>query len=81
MMKLLWFEKTLLDCARDCSPHHLTTYLTELSALFHSFYAQHKVLDPENREASAYRLFLLKSVKSIIARGLGLLGVSTPERM
>jgi len=81
LLKLLWLEKTLLDCARDNSPHHLTSYLTELSALFHSFYDKHKVLDPENREVSAYRLFLLKAVKSVIARGLGLLGVSAPERM
>jgi len=81
MLKLLWLEKTLLDCARDYSPHQLTTYLTELAASFHSFYDKCKVLDPENREVSAYRLFLLAHVKAIIARGLGLLGVSAPERM
>jgi arginyl-tRNA synthetase len=81
MLKLLWLEKALADCARDQSPHHLTTYLSELAASFHSFYDQHKVLDPENREVTAYRLFLLKSVKGVIARGLALLGVSAPERM
>ncbi len=81
MLKLLWLEKTLSDCARDNSPHHLTTYLTELAALFHSFYDKHKVLDPADKETSAYRLFLLKAVKGVIARGLGFLGVSAPERM
>lgn len=81
MLKLLWLEKTLSDCARDDSPHHLTTYLTELAALFHSFYDQHKVLDPENKETSAYRLYLLRAVRGVIARGLGLLGVSAPDRM
>ncbi len=81
MLKLLWMEKVLGDCARDFSPHHLTTYLTELAANFHSFYDKHKVLDPENKEVSAYRLFVLRSVKAMIARGLGLLGVSAPERM
>ncbi|HCC47521.1 MAG TPA: arginine--tRNA ligase [Elusimicrobia bacterium] len=81
MLKLLWLEKTLSDCARDNSPHHLTTYLTELAASFHSFYDQHKVLDPENKELTAYRLFLLKSVNGVIAKGLALLGVSAPERM
>jgi len=39
------------------------------------------VLDPENKETSAFRLFLLKRVQGVIARGLGLLGVSAPERM
>ncbi|OGS14110.1 MAG: arginine--tRNA ligase [Elusimicrobia bacterium RIFOXYA2_FULL_58_8] len=81
MLKLLWLEKVLLDCAREFSPHLLTTYLTELAASFHSFYANCKVLDPEHREVSAYRLFLLRHVQAIIARGLGLLGVSAPERM
>jgi len=81
MLKLLWLEKTLADCARDFSPHHLTTYLSELAALFHSFYDKCKVLDPENKEISAYRLFLLRHVQAIIAKGLRLLGVSAPERM
>jgi arginyl-tRNA synthetase len=39
------------------------------------------VLDPEHKETSAYRLFILKEVKGVIALGLGLLGVSAPERM
>lgn len=81
LMKLLWLEKALMDCTRDHSPHPLTTYLTELAALFHSFYDKHKVLDPEHKETSAYRLFILKEVKGVIALGLGLLGVSAPERM
>ena len=81
MLKLLWLEKVLLDCARDYSPHQLTTYLMELAANFHSFYTNCKVLDPEHKEVSAFRLFLLSHVKAIIARGLGLLGVSAPERM
>jgi len=81
MLKLLWLEKALADCARDNSPHHLTTYLTELAASFHSFYDQHKVLDPEHKEVTAYRLFLLKAVKGVISKGLALLGVSAPERM
>ena len=81
MLKLLWLEKALLDCARDSSPHHLTTYLTELAAGFHSFYDRNKVLDPQNKETTAYRLFLLKAVQRVIARGLGFLGVSAPERM
>ncbi len=81
LMKLLWLEKALFDCTRDYSPHPLTTYLTELAALFHSFYDKHKVLDPEHKETSAYRLFLLNEVKGVIALGLGLLGVSAPERM
>ncbi|MDT8286240.1 MAG: arginine--tRNA ligase [Elusimicrobiales bacterium] len=80
-MKLLWLEKVLSDCARDYSPHHLTTYLVELASLFHSFYDKHKVLDPRNPQVTAFRLFLLRAVRKVIADTLGLLGVSAPERM
>ncbi|HOI41831.1 MAG TPA: DALR anticodon-binding domain-containing protein, partial [Elusimicrobiales bacterium] len=80
-MKLLWLDRTLSDCARDYSPHHLTTYLVELAALFHSFYDRHKVLEPAAPQVTAFRLFLLKAVRKIIADTLGLLGVSAPERM
>jgi arginyl-tRNA synthetase len=80
-MKLLWLEKVLGDCARDYSPHHLTTYLVELAALFHSFYDKHKVLDPQVPQATAFRLFLLRAVRKVIADALDLLGVSAPERM
>ena len=81
ILKLLWFEKTLETCAEDFSPHYLTTYLTELSALFHSFYTKHKVLVPEQPQTTAMRLFLLKAVKTVISDGLTLLGVSSPEKM
>lgn len=81
MLKLMWFPQVLGLCVRDFSPHHLTTYLMELAAMFHSFYDQHKVLDPAAPETTAFRLFLLGGVKSVIARGLGLLGVSAPEKM
>ena len=81
LMKLLWMEKALADCARDRSPNHMTTYLSELASTFHSFYDKNKVLDPENKEVTARRLFILKAVKGVIAKGLGLLGVSSPERM
>jgi arginyl-tRNA synthetase len=81
VLKLMWFGNILEACVRDSSPHHLTTYLSELSALFHSFYDKHKVLDAAAPEATALRLFLLASVKRVIAHGLALLGVSAPEKM
>ncbi|MBU2574179.1 MAG: arginine--tRNA ligase [Elusimicrobia bacterium] len=81
LLKLMWFEQVLETCVRDFSPHHLTAYLMELSAMFHSFYDKHKVLNPGDPVTSAFRLFLLKGVKFAIAGGLELLGVSAPEKM
>ena len=62
------------------SPHKLAFYLQELSALFHSYYRETKILVDE-RELSGARLFLLRSLKTVFTNGLTLLGVSSPERM
>ncbi len=81
LSKMLWFKKTLNSCVKDLSPHHLTTYLTELSGLFHSFYDSCRVLDGDNKEITASRLFTCRLVKERIAKGLELIGVSAPEKM
>lgn len=81
LVKLLWLERVLNDCIRDFSPHHLTTYLTELAGLFHSFYDKHKVLDTENAKETAKRLYILKAVNAVLSEALDLLGVSAPEKM
>ena len=81
LAKFMWLERVLVDCVRDFSPHHITTYLTELAALFHSFYDKHKVLAPENIPETAKRLYILRAVKGTIAAALALIGVSAPEKM
>ncbi len=81
LIKMAWFQETLEACARDLSPHHLTAYLLEFAGLFHPFYEKCKVVDAENRSLTDFRLLLCRATKQVIARGLGLLGVSAPEKM
>lgn len=81
LSKMLWFKKVLLTCVKDLSPHHLTSYLTELSSLFHSFYDSCRVLDESDAETSKSRLFTCQLVKERIAKGLELIGVSSPQQM
>ena len=81
LSKMLWFKKVLLTCIKDLSPHHLTTYLTELAGLYHSFYDSCRVIDKENPGLSASRLFTCQLVKERIAKGLELIGVSAPTEM
>jgi arginyl-tRNA synthetase len=81
LSKMLWFKKTLNTCIRDLSPHHLPSYLTELSSLFHAFYDSCRVLDENNIETTESRLFTCQLVKERIAKGLELIGVSAPEQM
>lgn len=81
LLKLVWFKPVLRNCLRDKSPHHLTTYLTELAGLFHSFYDSCRVLDEANAPLTASRLLLCQRVGERIKKGLEFLGVNAPEKM
>lgn len=62
-------------------PHRMTQYVFELSTALHSFYNAEKVLDSDHPERTKARLALMKAVRTVIANGLTLLGVSAPESM
>ncbi len=64
----------------DFSPNHITTYLTELTSAFNTFYSNTKILEKENKYA-VYHLKLVKSFFQTIKNGLWLLGVQVPEKM
>lgn len=66
--------------AKNRAPQTLVYYLKDLVGEFHSSYNAHKVLvdDADLRDA---RLALYKAVKTVVANGLSILGVSAPEEM
>ncbi len=65
-------------------PHRLARYLEATAATFHKFYDVCRVLprgDEEPSDLHRARLLLVDATRVVFARGLGLLGVSAPERM
>jgi arginyl-tRNA synthetase len=66
--------------ARDLAPHLVTFYLRELAAEFHSYYNAEQFLVDDQRLREA-RLALVVAVGQVIRNGLGVLGVSAPEKM
>lgn len=68
------------DLVSNLEPHRLVSYLAELASSFHLFYHRHRVLVPEHSVARA-RLALALAVRELIRDGLGVLGVSAPDRM
>ncbi|MCL2334615.1 MAG: arginine--tRNA ligase [Endomicrobia bacterium] len=74
------FCDTLSLCEKTMSPHHFTAYLMELADTYHRFYEKCRVLG-DDAALSAARLKLIEAVMIIIKNGLGLLGVSAPEKM
>lgn len=69
------------DVALQHAPHRLAFYAQELAALFHAFYRDCRVIDPENAAVSQARLQLVQAAKLVFARCLGLMGMSAPDRM
>jgi arginyl-tRNA synthetase len=65
-------------------PHRVARYLEELAGTYHRFYDNCRVLprgDEEVGELHRARLMLVEATRVVLANGLGLLGVSAPERM
>jgi len=79
--KLGSFSDILMICYNELDPYALVSYLQELATSFHRFYDRHRVIDPQNAPLSCERLALTNAAKIVLANGLRLLGLSTPERM
>ncbi|MBI3966113.1 MAG: arginine--tRNA ligase [Chloroflexi bacterium] len=78
--KLLQFPDVVAESARQQAPHHLTYFAQELAATFHAFYRDCRVVS-DDPALSAARLLLVRAAKVVLARALGLMGVTAPERM
>jgi arginyl-tRNA synthetase len=80
LARLLEYPDAVENAARDFAPHHVAFYLRELAAGFHSYYNATRLLVEEERVKRA-RLALAGAVRQVLRNGLGLLGVSAPDRM
>lgn len=70
---------TLISIHRE--PHRLATYLEELAALLHRYYAQYHIVSLKNKELTHARLLLLTTVKNVMLIVFELMGISAPEKM
>jgi arginyl-tRNA synthetase len=78
------FPRVLSSAAALREPHRVARYLEELAGAYHRFYDTCRVLPQGDEEPSAIhtaRLALCSAARQVLANGLGLLGVSAPERM
>ena len=69
------------EAASRRAPHRLCAYSTEVARDFHAFYRDCQVVGAEGGGVEESRLGLCLLTKRTIARTLGLLGISAPERM
>jgi arginyl-tRNA synthetase len=79
--RLLEFPGEVREAAERRAPHRICTYSTAVAADFHAFYRDCQVVGAEGEGVEDARLALALLTKQTIADGLGLLGISAPERM
>ena len=80
MRKLGELPEEITNAAVNFEPSHLTRYLMDLAAAFHSFYSACRVKD-DNEEVRKARLKLCDSTRVVINIVLDILGVSAPTQM
>lgn len=81
--KLLEFPVVVEQAAAAREPHHVAYYLRDVAGLWNPYVQdglRHRVLS-EDAALTGARLALALAVRTVLANGLGLLGLSAPERM
>ncbi|WP_138420496.1 arginine--tRNA ligase [Aquibacillus sediminis] len=81
LKKLGEFTQVVEEAAVKRMPHRITQYIFDLASNLHSFYNAEKVLDADDEERTKARIALMRAVKTTIANGMQLIGVSAPEKM
>ena len=78
------FPRVVSAAAELRAPHRVARYLEELAGTYHRFYDACRVLPRGDEVAgplTTARLWLCSATAVVLRNGLGLLGVSAPERM
>jgi arginyl-tRNA synthetase len=88
VMRLMAEYPRLIEAASAaCEPHRVAFYLYDLASSFHSLWNrgkdQHSLrfVNQDDGILTTARLSFVYSLKSVLASGLGILGVSAPEEM
>ena len=80
LKKLSAFPDAVARAARDREPHRITVYLDELAGVVHGWYHHTRTVG-EAAPTERARLLLARAGRIVLANGLGLLGISAPDRM
>jgi arginyl-tRNA synthetase len=82
--QLAQFPQVVETASQFREPHRVARYLEELAGTYHRFYDHCRVIPLSGEPVETVhrsRLWLNDACTQVLANGLGLLGVSAPERM
>ncbi|MBC8346954.1 MAG: arginine--tRNA ligase [Candidatus Marinimicrobia bacterium] len=80
LKKLEQFPSVVENILQTLEPQAIATYLHDTANFFHKFYAECRVITDDTDLTNA-RIALVSATRIILANGLGLLGISSPEKM
>ena len=69
------------EAAERHAPHLVAVYALELAQTFTAYYRDCPILKVEDEALKSFRLATTVATRRVVARSLGLLGVSAPETM
>jgi arginyl-tRNA synthetase len=79
------FPRIVAQAAKLREPHRVARYMEDLAGRFHKWYDDCRVrpreADEKITDLHRSRLWLNEATRVVLANGLGLLGVSSPERL
>ena len=79
--RLLAFPAEVAEAAERRAPHRIAVYALDVAQVFTAFYRDCRVVGAEPAALESFRIALSVAAQRVIARSLGLLGVSAPESM
>jgi len=83
---MLTYPEVLEAAARQREPHRVAFFLIDLAKVFQNYYTRgksderYRVISPD-RDRTAAKLYLIKTLREVFRLGLNILGISAPEKM
>ncbi len=78
--EMMRYPAVLARAAESFEPHRLANYLREVAVAFTQFYGNCRIIG-ESPELASARMLLARAAQGVLAGGLGLLGISAPDKM
>jgi arginyl-tRNA synthetase len=78
------FPGVVASAAEVRQPHRIASYLEDLASAYHRFYDTCRVLPRDGQsldDLGRARLWLADAARTVLANGLGLLGVTAPDQL
>ncbi len=81
IVQLSKFPRVVAKAADDMDPEILATYLLGVADVFNSWYVEDPVIHEQDPGKRSFKLLLVKAVRTVIGKGLRIMGIKPLERM